>query len=256
MSEKKVLFIGGSDCSVGAGLFADMETAFKLDIPGCVAVTSVTAQNNTHYLKQSIVESALLRAQIQAVDQSIGAIKIGMLPDSASIEIVSDFLEKHLEIPSVLDPVFFSSTGANLFSLDSLVLLKSNLLSKITLLTPNAKEAAIITGCECSNLNQTTLNADEIVRLGARAVLIKGGHIDGAECIDTLVQKGENTIYLKNKRIAGGEVARGTGCRLASAIACYLCKGDGILDATQKAKEFVRTYIKSQTTKLTGQELF
>ena len=174
--------------------FADMETAFKLAIPSCVAVTSVTAQNNTHYLKQSIVESALLRAQIQAVDQSIGAIKIGMLPDSASIEIVSDFLEKHLEIPSVLDPVFFSSTGANLFSLDSLVLLKSNLLSKITLLTPNAKEAAIITGFECSNLNQTTLNADEIVRLGARAVLIKGGHIDGAECIDTLVQKGENTI--------------------------------------------------------------
>ena len=243
----RILVIGGSDSSGGAGVFADVKTCHDLGCEVSVAVTAVTAQNSRKHYHSHVLPKHTLQSQLFALgDFGIDAVKIGMLPNLEAIEVVRDFLVDHSFGHVVLDPVFSSSSGGSLSTEEGIASLDTCLFPCVGLITPNLFEATRLVeqaGLQAGSQGEL---AAACLNLGANAVLLKGGHYSGEQCTDLLVTDEEQAYSFSRKRIPGGSKVRGTGCRLATAIACFQSKGHELKDSVGLACEYLSGYISAQ----------
>ena len=238
------LTIAGSDSSGGAGIQADLKTFSALGVYGASAITALTAQNTQGVEAVLVVPPDFVARQIRVVarDLNIAAIKIGMLATSEVIEAVAGALETMSGVPVVLDPVMVAASGDVLLDEDAIATLRTVLVPLATLITPNLPEAAkLLGGDEARDERTMSDQAAALKGLGAKAVLIKGGHAEGAEAVDLLVD-GQGELRLAAPRVATGNT-HGTGCTLSSAIAAELAKGASLRDAVQCAKSYVTAAI-------------
>ena len=236
--------IAGSDSSGGAGIQADLKTFAALGVYGASVITALTAQNTQGVTAIHDVPPGFIAAQIDAVfsDLDVAAVKIGMLSRTPAIEAVARGLMRHKAKNIVLDPVMVATSGAALIAPDAVGALRRLLIPRALIVTPNLAEAAALTGASLArNEQEMEMQAREILSLGARRVLIKGGHGDGAESVDLLIGEGD-VVRLSAKRIATNNT-HGTGCTLSSAIAAGLAKGADIATAVHDAKAYVTAAI-------------
>ncbi len=242
------LTIAGSDSSGGAGIQADLKTFAALGVYGASVITALTAQNTQGVTAIHDAPPDFIAAQIDAVfaDLDVAAVKIGMVGRAAAIETVARALVRHKAKNIVLDPVMIASTGATLIARDGVDALRRLLIPRALIVTPNLPEAAALTGTSIArNEQEMEIQARQILELGARNVLIKGGHGEGDDSVDLLV--GQNlesggVIRLPAKRVATKNT-HGTGCTLSSAIAAGLAKGNDLVTAVQDAKTYVTAAI-------------
>jgi len=236
----EVLVIAGSDSSGGAGLMRDVRTLASLGAGAACALTAVTAQSDATVTAIHFVPPQIIRAQIEAAFATarVRAVKIGMLGTEAAVLAVAAALAAHAPLPMVLDPVLTSTSGAALLDRQGQAALRAVLLPRVTLLTPNIPEAAALLGRPSASSEPELLRQGEaLLSLGARAVLLKGGHDSGALATDYLLTPGAAVLRLSAARVAGGR--RGTGCALSSAIAAGLAAGRELADACARAKQHV-----------------
>lgn len=234
------LTIAGSDSGGGAGIQADLKTFHELGVHGTSAITALTAQNTLGVHAVHEVPAELVRAQVRAVVDDIGAdaVKTGML---ASPEIVSAVvgLVRELEVEHlVVDPVCASKHGDRLLSEPALEVLKNELLPLAEIVTPNVGEVELLTGLRVNNVRDLPVAAAEVHRLGPRWVLIKGGHLsDNPEAVDLLFD-GEQAIPVTGEHVESRDT-HGTGCTLAAAIAAGLAHGRGVATSVRLAKDYL-----------------
>lgn len=241
-----VLVIAASDSSGGAGLTRDAQTLGELGVAMCCAVTAVTVQTDAQLRSTHLLPPPIVRAQIRAAldGGAVAAIKIGMLGTAATVRAVAESLPPRAGLPIVLDPVLLSSSGGVLLDRAGVELLRTLLLPRVSLLTPNISEAAALLGEPSANtgyIDQAVLDIQlqRLLALGPAAVLIKGGHRDehGEVVIDTLVEPGHGPVQITVPRVQGQR--RGTGCSLSSAIAARLAAGAALIDACSSAQRYV-----------------
>jgi len=236
--------IAGSDSGGGAGIQADLKTFSALGVYGASVITALTAQNTRGVTAIHDVPPDFVAAQIDAVfsDLDVGAVKIGMVSQSAVIEAIAAGLERWRQSKLVLDPVMIAASGDRLLAPDAIDTLKRALIPRALVLTPNLPEAAALLEAPiASSESQMREQAERLLALGPRAVLIKGGHGGGAESVDLLVEPAAFT-RLAADRIAT-ESTHGTGCTLSSAIAAGLAKGLDLAAAVGAAKTYVTAAI-------------
>ena len=234
------LTIAGSDSSGGAGIQADLKTFAALGVYGASAITALTAQNTQGVDAVLVVPPDFVARQIRVVarDLDLRAVKIGMLATAEIIEAVAEQLKALEGIPVVLDPVMVAASGDVLLDEDAIETLRTVLLPRATLITPNLPEAAkLLDQDEAKDESAMRAQAEALRALGAQAVLIKGGHADCPEAVDILVD-GEGELRLTAPRVAT-ENTHGTGCTLSSAVAAELAKGASLREAVTRAKAYV-----------------
>jgi hydroxymethylpyrimidine/phosphomethylpyrimidine kinase len=238
------LTIAGSDSSGGAGIQADLKTFAALGVYGASVVTALTAQNTTGVSGIHPVPDAFVTAQIDAVfgDLDIKAVKIGMVAQLATIETIAAALARWSAANIVLDPVMVATSGDRLLSVDAIAGLRTKLIPRAALITPNlAEAAALLDEPVASSEAAIASQGKRLLALGCPAVLIKGGHGQGRESIDYLF-RAIGTIALPAPRIATKNT-HGTGCSLSSAIAAFLAKGEALESAVRNAKAFITAAI-------------
>jgi hydroxymethylpyrimidine/phosphomethylpyrimidine kinase len=236
--------IAGSDSSGGAGIQADLKTFSALGVYGASVITALTAQNTRGVTAIHDVPSEFIAAQIDAVfsDLNIGAVKIGMLSQPATIEAVAAGLDRHKARHVVLDPVMIAASGDRLLAPEAIAVLRRVLIPRALVITPNLPEAAALLDAPLAITEpEMREQAEKLLRLGAQAVLIKGGHAEGAESVDFLVQP-TTVARLAADRVATSNT-HGTGCTLSSAIAAGLAKGLDLSEAVREAKAYVTAAI-------------
>lgn len=234
------LTIAGSDSSGGAGIQADLKTFAALGVYGASAITALTAQNTEGVDAVLVVPPDFVARQIRVVarDLDISAVKIGMLATGEIIEVVAEQLEALADVPVVLDPVMVAASGDALLDEDAIETLRSVLVPRATLITPNIPEAAKLLGeSEAKDEREMRAQADALRSLGAQAVLIKGGHGNGPEAVDILVDA-EGELRLTAPRVETSNT-HGTGCTLSSAVAAELAKDASLRAAVTRAKAYV-----------------
>ncbi len=238
------LTIAGSDSSGGAGIQADLKTFAALGVYGASVVTAVTAQNTRGVTGIHIVPPSFITAQLDAVfgDLDIKAVKIGMVGELAAIEAIAAALGKWSVTHLVLDPVMVATSGDRLLSNDAVAGLRTRLIPRAELITPNLPEAAaLLDEPMAADEGAIASQGKRLLAMGCKAVLIKGGHGQGAESVDYLFSA-SGTIRLAAPRIATRNT-HGTGCSLSSAIAAGLAKGAGMETAVGNAKVFISAAI-------------
>jgi hydroxymethylpyrimidine/phosphomethylpyrimidine kinase len=247
-----VLSIAGFDPSSGAGITADVKTAAS---HGCFALTCITAVTvqTTHGVHRmepiggEIVSETLFEL---AADLPIHAVRIGMLGSAEAGDAVANFLET-TKLPNiVLDPILRSSSGTDLLDRKGTEILRQRLLPLATLVTPNLAEAAALTAQPVSGIEEMRLAGRELLRLGARHVVVTGGHLEG-DAIDLLLWRPEGSEEVFEEELRGERIAssstHGTGCAFATSVACHLARGFRVPEAVAGAKEFVRSAIEHAT---------
>jgi hydroxymethylpyrimidine/phosphomethylpyrimidine kinase len=243
----RVLIVAGSDSGGGAGIQADLRTVTALGGYGMTAITALTAQNTLGVFGVHPVPAAFVVQQMRVVLDDIGAdaVKIGMLGNAEIVEAVADVLESPpvRDIPLVLDPVLASTGGHALIDMNGLALLKSRLIPRAWLVTPNLGEAEILTGIAVRDIDGMRRAAAAILAMGARNVLIKGGHLDGDVLTDMLVNGGGEHIF-RHQRIDTRHT-HGTGCTLASAIATRIAQGTPLTQAVSDGCAYVQAAIRA-----------
>ena len=244
MATPRLLVIAGSDSSAGAGLQADLKTAQHFGVYAQTAVTAVTAQDTTGVKAIHPVPPEIVRAQIEAALSDIGAdvIKIGMLGSGAIAAAVADIL-KSAKLPLVLDPVMTAKGGAPLLDGIAAQVLKEKLLPLAMLATPNLPEAEALVGIAPRDEEQAAAAARKFAALGVANVLFKGGHGQDDTVRDFLVEKGAVTLFAAPRRHS--RHTHGTGCTLATAIACGLARGMSLVEAVGEAHAYVQQAIRS-----------
>jgi hydroxymethylpyrimidine/phosphomethylpyrimidine kinase len=249
-----VLTIAGFDPSGGAGVLVDIKTFAALRCYGVAAVSALTVQNTKGVDALMPVQPEFLAAQIDALftDIHIAAVKIGMLGTIANIEAVAQRLAVHKPAHVVLDPVMQASSGDPLATEDLAAAFIHHLTPLTTLVTPNLAEAAKLAQAQVptSTAQMSTL-AIELQRAGFKAVLIKGGHLEGAESVD-LLRDGDAEHVFTARRVATRNT-HGTGCTLSSAIAAGLANGLSLIDAIESAKDFVSASLAAANRLSVGQ---
>jgi len=238
------LTIAGSDSGGGAGIQADLKTFAALGVYGASAITALTAQNTRGVVAIHAVPAAFVTAQIDAVlsDLAVGAVKIGMLGNADVVAAVAAALDRWNAANVVLDPVMIASSGERLLAADAVEALKRRLIPRARIVTPNLPEAAaLLDTAVAADEIAMAAQVDRLLALGAKAVLLKGGHGAGAESVDLLSHEGR-IIRLAAPRIATRNT-HGTGCTLSSAIAAGLANGKEIPRAVADAKVFVSAAI-------------
>ena len=244
MTTPIALTIAGSDSSGGAGIQADLKTFAALGVYGASVITALTAQNTTGVSGIHQVPAQFVTAQIEAVfpDLAVGAVKIGMVADVSVIDAIAAGLTKWTPKHVVFDPVMVATSGDRLISPQAIDVLKRVLIPRALLITPNLPEAAALLGGPIArDEDEMRAQAVRLVEQGARAVLIKGGHCEGAESVDVLQAPGSFT-RLATERIATRNT-HGTGCTLSSAIAAGLARGLDLVAAVREAKAYVSAAI-------------
>ncbi|HEY7299779.1 MAG TPA: bifunctional hydroxymethylpyrimidine kinase/phosphomethylpyrimidine kinase [Xanthobacteraceae bacterium] len=232
--------IAGSDSGGGAGIQADLKTFAALGVYGASVVTALTAQNTRRVAAINDVPADFVAAQMDAVfsDLHVNAVKVGMLSQAAVIEAVADGLDRWRQGRVVLDPVMVSSSGDRLLASGATEALKRTLIPRALVITPNLPEAAMLLDWSLAkDEGEMRAQAEQLIKFGAKAVLIKGGHGQGAESVDLLVEPASMT-RLPAPRIANSDI-HGTGCALSSAIAAFLAKGADLVGAARAAKAYI-----------------
>jgi hydroxymethylpyrimidine/phosphomethylpyrimidine kinase len=234
------LTIAGSDSSGGAGIQADLKTFAALGVYGASVITALTAQNTIGVTGVHPVPADFVTAQIDAVfgDLDVKAVKIGMVAQPATIDAIAQALKKWSPKHLVLDPVMVATSGDRLLAADAVEGLRSKLIPRAALITPNLPEAAALLN-EPLAANEAAIENQgrRLLAMGCPVVLIKGGHGQGTESIDYLVS-GNGIIRLAAPRIATSNT-HGTGCSLSSAIAAGLAKGEDMETAVRNAKAWI-----------------
>src|SRR6266704_3444945 len=215
-----LLTIAGFDPSCGAGIVADLKTFAAHGCYGVAAITSLTVQNTQGVETVHNTPSAELRAQLDALakDCDIAAVKIGMLGNRGNAGAVAEFLDAHKFAHVVFDPVMKSSTGAELLDAAGIKFVATELLKRASVITPNVPEAEVLTGLTIKDIADMEAAARKLVGMGARAVIVKGGHMERA--VD-VVFDGNELVQLGGDKVKE-ETLHGTGCTFASAIAAQL----------------------------------
>jgi hydroxymethylpyrimidine/phosphomethylpyrimidine kinase len=246
------LTIAGSDSSGGAGVQADLRTFAALGVYGASAITAITAQSTTGVYGVHLVPSEMVLAQIDAVlaDLPIRVVKTGMLASAATVRLVADRITSS-GLDAVVDPVIVSSSGTRLLSEEGEALLLSRLFPAAALVTPNVPEAEALLGAKIASESDLALAARALVKRGAKAALVKGGHLIG-DPVDVLADGENELLVLRGSRI-DTRATHGTGCTYASAIAALLSRGLDLRAAVCEAHAFVRGAIASAAEAPIGQ---
>ncbi|MDA2807838.1 bifunctional hydroxymethylpyrimidine kinase/phosphomethylpyrimidine kinase [Nocardiopsis suaedae] len=241
MSSFNILSIAGTDPSGGAGIQADLKAFSALGGYGMSVVTALVAQTTTGVAEVHRVPPEFITRQLDVLleDVRADAVKIGMLADTEVIDAVAEALDAHRPPHVVLDPVMVAKSGDRLLAADAIGAVRARLLPRADLITPNLPEAAELLGVEeAVDTAGMEHQARGLLDLGARRVLIKGGHLDTAESTDLLVEPGRPAVPFTAPRVATKNT-HGTGCTLSSAIAALLPQRDGCADAVRDAKEYL-----------------
>ena len=235
--------IAGSDSGGGAGIQADLKTFAALGVHGATAITSVTAQNTCSVTAVEDLKTEMIREQIKVVAEDLGidAGKTGMLHTEEIIKTVSSEVSKY-NFPLVVDPVMIAKSGAPLLKPEAMNALESFLLPKATVVTPNRFEAEKLADMEIKDLEDAKIAARKISEMGPKAVVIKGGHLDGEEAVDLLYHNGEFKTFSAPR--LNTKTTHGTGCSFSAAIAAELAKKSDIEKAVEKAKKVVTLGIR------------
>ena len=250
----RLLSIAGSDSGGGAGIQADLKTFSALGCFGMTAVTALTAQNTCGVRAIHGVPPQMLADQIDAVVEDIGvdAVKIGMLHSPEIVQAVADAIARHALPHVVLDPVMVATSGAVLIDSLAIAALVRELFGRAVLVTPNLDEASLLVGRALTSEADMQAAALELLAKGAKAVLVKGGHLAGEVVSDLLQVAGAAPHWMRAPRIATANT-HGTGCTLSSAIAAYLALGHTLVDAVEAARAYVRSALAAGATVKTGQ---
>lgn len=249
----RVLSIAGSDSGGGAGIQADMKTFSALGCYGMTAITAVTAQNTLGVRAIQAISPEVLRDQIDMVLEDIGAhaVKIGMLHSSELVITVAEAVDRHRLKKLVLDPVMVSTSGAALIDNSAISALVRELFPRSRLVTPNLDEASLLVGRPLRSEAEMEAAAQEMLRMGANAVLLKGGHLPGDLVCDLLLEKAGEAQWMRASRIDTINT-HGTGCTLSSAVAAYLASGATLRQAVENARAYVRDALKASAAVRTG----
>lgn len=240
-----ILIIAGSDSSGGAGIQADLKTVTSLGSYGMTAITAVTVQNTTGVKSVVSIDPKKIYEQIVFTSEDIkpDAIKIGMLHSTEVIKKVLKALEKIKVKKIILDPVMIAKGGARLIDEKAIKILKKELIKKVDLITPNIPEAEVLTEMKINTVEDMILAANKLIVLGAKNVLIKGGHLNKKKLFDIFLSKKDFKIYESKKFITKN--THGTGCTLSSAITTFYSCGKSIKKSCELAIKYVNSAIKS-----------
>ena len=243
--KSKVLIIAGSDSSGGAGIQADIKTVTSLGSYAMTAITAVTAQNTTGVKSIIPIKPNDIFNQIDfsAKDIKPNAVKIGMLHSRQVIQVVLKSLNKIKIKKIVLDPVMVAKGGAKLINNAAILFIKERLLKNTLLITPNIPEAEILTNIKINSTKDMIKAGKILIRLGAKNVLIKGGHLKSKQMNDILLNKKIIKVFISKKY--SSKNTHGTGCTLSSAIATYLSCGKNLIKSCELGIKYVNEAIKS-----------
>ena len=243
--KSKILIIAGSDSSGGAGIQADIKTVTALGSYAMTAITAVTIQNTTGVKSIVSIDPKHISNQIEFTSKDIkpDAIKIGMLNSSKVIKSVIRSLDIIKVKKIILDPVMVAKGGAKLIDNAAIQMIKNKLIKKVTLITPNIPEAEMLTGTKITTIEDMIYAASILIRLGAKNVFIKGGHLNSKMLHDIFVNKKEINI-IKNRRITTSNT-HGTGCTLSSAISTFFSCGKTLKKSCELATKYVNHSIRS-----------
>lgn len=235
--------IAGSDSGGGAGIQADLKTFAALGVHGTTAITSITAQNTCSVRAVEDLKPEMIREQIKAVAEDIGinAGKTGMLHTQEIIKTVSSEVSKY-KFPLVVDPVMIAKSGVPLLKPEAVDVLENYLLPEATVITPNRFEAEKLADMKIENLRDAEIAAEKISEMGPKAVVIKGGHLEGSEAIDVLYYRGDFKTFSAPRLDV--KTTHGTGCSFSAAITAELAKKTEISVAVETAKKIVTLGIK------------
>jgi hydroxymethylpyrimidine/phosphomethylpyrimidine kinase len=249
----RVLSIAGSDSSGGAGIQADLKTFAALGCYGMTAITALTAQNTLGVQAIQGVPAQMLRQQIDAVLEDIGAdaVKVGMLHAPEIVQTVAEAIDRHALQNVVLDPVMVATSGAVLIDNAAISVLVRELFPRALVVTPNLDEASLLVGKPLASEHDMEAAAQEMLAMGAIAVLLKGGHLAGDLVCDLLLMKNSAAHWMRAPRIHTRNT-HGTGCTLSSAVAAHLALGATLLESVQAARTYVRAALEGGANVRTG----
>lgn len=236
-----VLTIAGSDCSGGAGIQADIKTISALGCYAASAITAVTVQNTCGVSAIHPIPAEYVKSQIEAVMTDIKpeAVKIGMINDVEIVRAIASSIKTYRPKFVVFDPVMVSTSGCKLIEDKAIEAIKNELIPLSTIITPNLKEAIVLTGDNISHADSMIEAGRKILNYGCHSVLVKGGHLDGDDMCDVLCINGDSNPYMFTARKIDSHNTHGTGCTLSSAIATNLALGYTLQEAVNRAKEYV-----------------
>lgn len=236
-----ILSIAGSDCSGGAGIQADLKTISALGGYAATAITAITVQNTTGVRAIHAVPPIYVGGQIEVVMEDIRpeAVKIGMINDVEIVKVIADCLRRYRPRFVVFDPVMVSTSGHKLIEDSAISALTRELMPLSSLITPNLKEAEVLTGYPINKVEEMRAAAPELLKFGCEAVLLKGGHLEGGKMCDVLQIAGEEEPHLFVSDKIESKNTHGTGCTLSSAIATFLALGYDMPQAVERAKAYV-----------------
>ena len=241
----KILIIAGSDSSGGAGIQADIKTATSLGVYSMAAITAITAQNTMGVKKIVPIKPKDISEQIEYTLKDIkpDVIKIGMLHNKEVAKNVIKSLKKYKQKKIIFDPVMVSTSGAKLVNRKCINFIKTKLIKEVYLITPNIPEAEILSGIKINNVDDMILASKKIMYLGAKNILIKGGHLKSKQVNDILFFKNKMSIF-KNIKIKSKNT-HGTGCTLSTAIASLYSCGKTLKNSCYLAIKYVNNAIKT-----------
>lgn len=237
---RRILTIAGSDSGGGAGIQADIKTISALGCYAMSAITALTAQNTQGVLGIHAPPAEFLSEQITAVFDDIGvdAVKIGMLHSPEIVQVVARTLARYKPVHVVLDPVMVATSGDALITPETQKTIIDSLFPMASLITPNLDELSLLVGKPIRRPNEFGPAAETLFGMGARAVLIKGGHLDQPNLVDLLIESDRSRTEIVSPRIDTPNL-HGTGCTLSSAIACFLAQGYPLKNAVKGAQDYV-----------------
>ncbi len=240
-----VLTIAGFDPSSGAGVTADVKTIAAHGCYGVACITALTVQSTAGVKRVEAVDPELVAETLRelSADLEIAAVHIGMLGSGKVARVISDFLEKSELGNVVLDPIIKSSSGADLIDAPGLRVLIERLLPRAAVITPNVDEAAALTGLAVTNLEQMRVAATRLHQMGAKALVITGGHLEKAiDFLSFTTRHGTEQEVFKSNRLES-KSTHGTGCAFSTAMACHLARGRGLPEAVLLSKAYVAAAI-------------
>ncbi len=237
-----VMTVAGLDPSGGAGILADLKTFAANNCYGVAAASALTVQNTQGVISVQPVEAKILRETINALlaDGRVRAVKVGMIGNRANAEVIREILDANPLLPAVLDPIFRSTSGRDLVDESGFDYLRKNLLSRVTLITPNMMEAAQLTGLKVESVDEMKAAARKLIEMGARNVVVTGGQLD--KVVDIFCE-GPKLQVFSGDRIKT-DILHGAGCTFSSAVAANLALGRQIEDAVVLAKAYVTEAIR------------
>jgi hydroxymethylpyrimidine/phosphomethylpyrimidine kinase len=245
--------IAGSDSGGGAGLQADLRTFAALGVFATSAVTALTAQNSAEVRGVHIVDPAFVDAQVDAVlaDMAVASVKTGMLACSGTVAAVGRWAVSGRLPNLVVDPVLVASTGRRLLDDDGVAAYRRELIPHAAVVTPNMREASVLTGIDVCDVEAMTAAALRLAESGARAVVVKGGHFGGTTAPDVALVDGTLHVLGAPRIVSAND--HGSGCTLSAAIAAYLARGTSVLEAVTHAKAFVHAALEGSASWRLGQ---